>query len=87
MALEQLLTKRATMGFQCRELEVNTELAECLNDAEAAKAIRKAEVHCKNATCALQQAHRDSVLVLEYETKVAEEQNCQAFTEAFRAAM
>ena len=43
-------------------------------------------VPCTTA-CALQQAHRDSVLVLEHKTKVEEGQDHQAFMEAFRVAV
>ena len=59
------------------------ELIACLNDTQAAKAIKEAEVCHKNAACALQQAHQDNVLVLEHEAKVAEGQDHQAFREAF----
>ena len=70
MALEQLLANRvATMDFQCRDLELNTELMACLNDAQATEANREAKVHCKNAACALQQAHWDNVLELEHEAR------------------
>ena len=36
VALEQLLANRATIGFCCRELELNAEIEACLNDAQAA---------------------------------------------------
>ena len=75
------------MGFQCRELELNPELIACLNDAQATKAIREAEVCHKNTACALQQDHQDNVLALECEAKVTEEWDHQAFAEAFGAAM
>ena len=87
MALEWLLANRATMGIQCRELELNPELMACLNDAQATKAITEAEVCHKNAACALQQAHQDNVLALECEAKVTEGWNHKAFAEAFGAAM
>ena len=44
-ALEQLLTTRATIDSQCKELELNTELSACLNEAQAIEAIKEAEVH------------------------------------------
>ena len=87
VAQEWLLTNMATMGFWSRELELNTELVACLNDAQAAEAIREVKVQCKNMAYALQQAHQDNVLVLEHEAKVTEEQDCQAFAEAFRVAV
>ena len=37
--------------------------------------------------CALQQAHRDSVLVLEHQTKAEERWDHQAFVEAFGVAI
>ena len=87
VALEQLLTNRAIMGFWHRELELNTELMACLNDAQATKAIREVEVHYKNTAYALQQAHWDNMLALEGEAKATEEWECKAFTEAFREAV
>ena len=87
VALEQLLANRATMDFCHRELELNVELAACLNDAQATKAIKEAQVHCTNAACALQQAHRDNVLVLECEAKVGEGWDCQAFGVAMQACL
>ena len=44
-------------------------------------------MHHQNATCALQQANWDSMLVLECEAKATEAQDHQAFAEAFGAAM
>ena len=73
----------ATMGFQCRELELNTELMEHLNDAQAAKVIREVEMYHNNTVCALKQGHWDNMLALECEAKVTEEQDCPAFAEAF----
>ena len=87
MALELLLANRATRDFCHRELELNAELVVLLNDAQFAKAIKEAEVCCTTTACALQQAHRDSVLNLECEAKVEEGQDCQAFMEAFGAAI
>ena len=84
MALEQLLANRVAMDFCHRELELNVELASCLNDAQATKAIKEAEVHHANAACALQQAHRDRMLALECEVKVEEGWDCHTFMEAFR---
>ena len=75
-ALEQLLANRATGDLCCKELDLNVELAACLNDAQAAKAIKQAKVHCTTTACTLQQAHRDS-------KKMEERQDCQAFEEAF----
>ena len=61
-----------------------------LNDTQATKAIKQAtdainqaEVWRETTAHALQQAHRDSVLALEHQTKVEERQDYQAFMEAF----
>ena len=75
------------MDFQCKELELNAELVACLNNVQAAEAIKEAEVHCKNMVCALQQAHQDNALVLEHEAKATEVWDHKAFAEAFGAAM
>ena len=77
----------ATMDFCHRELELNTEHAVCLNDAQVAKAIKEAKVCHATTACALQQANRDNVLALECEAKVEEGQDCHTFVEAFRVAM
>ena len=44
VALEQLLTTRATRDSHCRGLELNTELTVCMNEAKAIEAIKEAEV-------------------------------------------
>ena len=44
MALEQLLITRANMDSHHRELELNTELTVCMNEAQATEAIKEAEV-------------------------------------------
>ena len=54
VALEQLLTNRATRDFCCKELDLNTELAAHLNNAQAVEAIKQAEVHHATTACALQ---------------------------------
>ena len=87
VALEWLLTNRATMDFCHRELDLNTELAACLNDAQAAKTIKEAKMHCQSVACALQQVHWNNVLALECEAKVVKGQDCQAFAEAFGVTM
>ena len=65
VALERLLTSRATIDFCHRKLELNAELVAHLNDAQAAEAIKEVEVHNATTACDVWQAHRDSVLVLE----------------------
>ena len=87
MALEQVLTNRATMDFCHRELELNTELAAHLNHAQATDTIKEAEVHHPNMACALQQSHRDNVLALENEVKAEKEQDHHTFVETFGVAM
>ena len=79
MALECLLTKRATGDLCCKKLDLNMELVAYLNEAQAAEAIKQAteaikqaEVHHATTACTLQQAHRDSVLVLECQMKAEE---------------
>ena len=44
MALEQLLTTKVAMDSHCRELELSTELAACMNETQAIEAIKEAEV-------------------------------------------
>ena len=68
-------------------MELNTELTACLNDAQAAKAIREVKVHHKNAACALQQACWDNKLALKNEAKATEEWDYQAFVDAYGAAV
>ena len=75
------------MDFCCRVLELNAELVACLNDAQFAEAIKEAEVCHASTVCTLQQAHRDSVLMLECEVKAEEGQNFQTFMEAFGVVM
>ena len=57
-ALEQLPTNRATGHLCCIELDLNAELAACLNEAQATKAIKQAEVHYATTACTLQQTQR-----------------------------
>ena len=52
------------MDFIHKELGINMELASCPNDAQAPEAIKEAEVCHSTTACALQQAHRDNMLVL-----------------------
>ena len=85
---------RATVDSHCKELELNTELTAYLNDAQAieaikeaevhhAAAIKEAEVHCTTTTFALQQTHRESMLMLKCEVKAEEGWDCQAFMGTF----
>ena len=67
----------ATRDLHCKEMDLNVELAANLNEAQAAKAIKhttkaikQAEVHCTTTACAIQQAYRDSMLMLAHQTKV-----------------
>ena len=48
-ALEQLLMTKATMDSCWRELALNTDIAMCQNEVQAAKAIREAEMYQKEA--------------------------------------
>ena len=75
------------MDFHCQELELNVEFVVCLNNAQYAEAIKEAEVCCATTACALQQPHKDSVLMVECKAKVEEGWDCQAFMEAFVVAM
>ena len=86
LALEQLLTVRATIDFCCRELELKAELVVHLNKAQFTEAIKEAEV-CHTTMATTLQAHMDSVLMFGCEVKVEEGLECQAFMEAFGAAM
>ena len=69
VALEQLLANRATRDFCHKVLDLNIELAVCLNDDQATETIKQAKVCCATTACAFQQAHRDSVLALEHKVK------------------
>ena len=92
--LEQLLANRATGDLCHKELDLNLELVAHLNAAQAAeaiiqaiKAIKQAKACYITTACALQQAHRGSVLELEHQTNVEERRDHQAFMEAFGAAI
>ena len=98
MALEQLLTTRATTDSCCKELELNAELVVHLNEAQAVKAIKEAdvhhaatikeaEVHHTTTVCALQQTHREYMLMLECQVKAEEGWDCQDFVEVFGVAL
>ena len=70
------------------------EVVACLNEAQAAEAInqateaiKQAKLHHATTACALQQAHQDSVLALECQTKVEERWDCQAFRVAMQACL
>ena len=97
-ALEQLLTTRATMDSHCKELELNTEHAVCLNEAQAIEAIKEAKLCCaatikeaevchSTTACILQQTQRGNMLMLVHVVKAEEEWDHQAFVEAFGAAL
>ena len=87
VALEVLLINRATRDFHHKELDLNVELVVCLNDAQAAEAIKQAVVHHATTDYVFQQAHRDRVLVLEHDAKAEEGWDHQAFMEAFGVAI
>ena len=64
-ALEQLLVNRGTGDLCQKELDLNVELAACLNESQAAKAIKQAteaikqaKVHHVTTACTLQWAQR-----------------------------
>ena len=72
VALEQLLTTRATMDSHCKELELTAKLTVHLNKAQAVEAIKESKVHCAatikeaevhhmTTACVLQQTHRENV--------------------------
>ena len=54
---------------------------------QATEAIKQSEVYHATTVYALQQAHKDSMLVVEWQTQVEERWDCQAFVEAFQAAI
>ena len=54
-ALEQLLAARATMDSHHKGLELNAEIMMCLNEAQAIKAIKEAEVCHATTACILKQ--------------------------------
>ena len=69
MALEWLLTTRATMDSCCKELELNAELVMHLNKGQAIEAIKEAEVCHATTACVLQQTCMEYVLNLECKAK------------------
>ena len=87
VALEQLLSTRATMDSHSKELELSAELTMHLNEAQAMETIREAEVHCATAACILQQTHKEKVLRLEHKARTEEGKDSQAFMEAYGAAL
>ena len=62
-------------------------MAAHLNQPQAAKAIRQAEVCHATTAYTLQQMPKDSVLALEHQVMEEERQVHQAFAEAFRVAI
>ena len=72
VALEWLLTTRATMDSHHKELELNTELAMNLNETQAIEVIKEAEMCHATAVCILQKTHKENVLRLECEVKAEE---------------
>ena len=69
-ALEQLLMTRASTDLHCKELDLSTEVAACLNEAaeaikQATETIRQAKVCSATTAYTLQQACQESVLELE----------------------
>ena len=89
MTLEQLFAVRYPKDLCCKELDLNMELAACLNEVQTTEAIRQAKVHGAAAAAAytLQQVHKESVLVLECQAMEEEKWACQAFMEAFGVAI
>ena len=90
-ALEWLLTTRANIDSNHKELKLNTEVPACLNEAQAIKAIKEAEVchtaaikeaevHHATSACIIQQTYQENVVMLEHKVKV-EGGECQAFVE------
>ena len=76
------------MGDFChKELDLNAEMMAPLNDVQATEVIKQADVCHATTACALQQAHRDSVLALEHQTVGEERWDCQAFMEAFKVTI
>ena len=87
VVLEQLLTARATGDLCCKELELNVEQVAHLNEIQATKTIKQAEMFHATTAYALQQAHKDSMLALEHQTKAEERPDHQTFVEAFGVAI
>ena len=94
VALEQLLTTRASRDLHSKELDLNTKLLVCLNEVQATKAIKQAteaigqtKVYHATTAYTLQQVHQGSVLELECQVMVEERWVCQAFMEAFGVVM
>ena len=85
--LEQLLTVRSSRDLCYKELNLNGEQAAHLNEVQNAEAIRQARLHGETVAYNLQQAHKESVLVLEHQVTEEERQACQAFMGAFGVAI
>ena len=87
MALEHLLTVRATLNLCQQELDLQVELSRHLNDDQIDVAMREA-IACNSTTAtALKEAYKSNVMVLELEAKAEEGKEHQAFAEAFWALM
>ena len=87
MVLEELFTVRSSRDICHKELDLNMELAVCLNEVHTTEAIRQAKLHGTITPYTLQKAHQENVLTLECQVMEEERQACQAFVEAFRVAM
>ena len=87
MTLEQLLAVRSSRDLCCKELDLNMELAVCLNEIQTAKAIRWAKVCGTTAAYVIQKVHQESVLALACQVMEEERWACQALVEVFGVAM
>ena len=61
------------------------ELLRCLNDTQYDEAVKEAAGH--PSTVALKEAYKSNIMVLEWEAKVEEGREHQAFAEAFWAVV
>ena len=82
-ALEHLLTVRTALNLHWWELDLQVELSRLQNDAQFNEAIREAMACQLSTAVALKEAYKSNVMVLDWEAKVEEGRECQAFAEAF----
>ena len=67
MALEYLLTMRATLNLHQQELDLQVELSKCLNSTQFNVAMREAMAHHSTTAAALKEAYKSNIMVLEWE--------------------
>ena len=83
VALEHLLAMRATLSLHQWELDLQVEPTRHLSNAQFDDAVREA-VACHSTTAtALKKTYNSNIMALDWEAKMEEGRECQAFAEAF----